>query len=137
MKGGEPCDEARRNALIALLASLGLDEAALAQGAPAAQAPASRVVLDNDRLRVFDLTSRPGLGVCGNGMHSHPAHLTIALSDGTLRVRRPGGRVDTAQVKLGDVFFGEAESHEVVNTSGQEMRALLVELKTPGRAPHS
>jgi hypothetical protein len=137
MTGGEPGDKARRDALVALLASLGLGEAALAQGAAGAQAPASRVVLDNDRLRVLDVNSKPGMGVCGNGMHSHPAHLTIALSDGTLRVRRPDGHVDTAQVKLGDAFFGEAESHEVLNTSGKEMRALLVELKTPGRAPHS
>ena len=31
------------------------------------------VVLENDRVRVLEYKSRPGLGVCGQGMHSHPA----------------------------------------------------------------
>jgi hypothetical protein len=82
---------------------------------------------------VLEFNSRPGMGVCGNGMHSHPAHLTVVLSAAKARVKLPDGKTFVAENKLGDVFWSEAETHEVENISGKNVRALLVELKTaPG-----
>jgi beta-alanine degradation protein BauB len=121
----------RRRALLAVLASLGLTDAVQAQDAAAMQPRAYRVALENDRLRVLEYNSRPGMGVCGNGMHSHPAHLTIALSAAKVRVKLPDGRVEVGENKLGDVFWSEAETHETENISGKNTRALLVELKAP------
>ncbi|HWH83573.1 MAG TPA: hypothetical protein VNU71_15180, partial [Burkholderiaceae bacterium] len=74
---GDIDDEARRRSLLALLAGLGLGDVALAQDAAAVQPRAYRVALENDKLRVLEFNSRPGMAVCGNGMHSHPAHLSI------------------------------------------------------------
>jgi hypothetical protein len=74
------------------------------------------------------------LGVCGVGMHSHPAHLTIALSPAKVRVKLPDGKTIVATNELGDVFWSEAETHEVENIGGKDMRALLVELKPTKRA---
>lgn len=123
-------DEVRRM-LLALLPALALGNEAHAQDPVNMQPGAYRVALENDRLRVLEFRSRPGLGVCGFGMHSHPAHLTITLSPGKVRLKTPDGKETIAENKLGEVFWSEAETHEVENISGKDMRALLVELKTP------
>ena len=124
-------DEQRtlRRALLAVLPALALPREALALDATRAQPGAYRVAFENDRLRVLEHRSKPGLGVCGVGMHSHPPHLTIALSPGKARVKLPDGKMFEASNQLGDVFWSEAETHEVENVSGKDMRALLIELK--------
>ena len=61
-----------RRQAVALLASFGVAEEALAQNATTANPRSYRVVLENERVRVIEYKSRPGLGVCGEGMHSHP-----------------------------------------------------------------
>lgn len=124
-------DPGRRHALLAALAAAA--GAAQAQDAAVVQPRAYRVVLENEQLRVLEFNSRPGMGVCGSGMHSHPAHLTVVLSPARVRVRLPDGKSLVAENKPGDVFWSEAETHEVENLSGKDVRALLVELKpAPG-----
>ena len=126
----DPVDDARR-ALAALLPAFVFTSAAQAQDAAKVQPAAYKVVLDNHALRVLEFNSRPGMGVCGEGMHSHPAHLTVLLSDlAQARIRLPDGKTFTGSKKLGDVFWSEAETHEVENISGRHVRTLIVELKT-------
>jgi hypothetical protein len=122
----------RRHALLAALATLATAEAARAQDAAAVQPRAYRVAFENEHLRVLEFNSHPGMGVCGSGMHSHPAHLTVLLSPAKVRVRLPSGQTMVGENKLGDVFWSEAETHEVENISGRDIRALLVELKPAG-----
>lgn len=126
-------DEANdlRRALLALLPALLLAESAEAQDATAVQPRAYKVVLDNEMVRVLEFNSKPGMGICGNGMHSHPAHLTVALTPAKVRVRLPDGKEIVAENKAGDVFWAEAETHETENITGRNVRALIVELK-PG-----
>ena len=129
-------DSERRKLILAALGGLAAQLEFSDAGAqdPAKVMPkAYRVALENDKLRVLEFNSRPGMGVCGNGMHSHPAHLTVVLSDAKVRFKLPDGRTGVAENKLGDVFWSEAETHEVENISGRNSRALLVELKTPAR----
>lgn len=120
-----------RRALLALLPGLALADTASAQDAAKMQPAAYTVSFENDKLRVLDYRSKPGMGMCGNGVHSHPAHLTVVLTDGKVRDRRHGGDWHTSEGKVGDVFWSEAETHEVENISGRNLRALLIELK-PG-----
>ena len=121
-----------RRAVLALLPALAAGSgAAWAQDAAKMQPRSYRVVFENDKLRVLEFVSRPGLGVCGSGMHSHPAHLTIALSPAKVRVKLPDGKTFVGENELGDVFWSEAETHETENIGGKDMRALIVELKTP------
>jgi hypothetical protein len=40
-----------------------------------------RVAFENEHVRVLDFTARPGMGICGEGTHSHPPGLTIAMTD--------------------------------------------------------
>jgi hypothetical protein len=118
-----------------LLAGMGALAAALNPVASEAQdavktAPGSyRVVFENDLVRVLEFVSRPHTDVCGVGKHSHPAHLSVALSDARVRITLPDGRRFEAGNKLGDVFWAEAETHVVENIGGANLRALLIELK--------
>lgn len=123
--------DALRRALLAALPLLALADTAQAQDAARVQPRAYKVVLENDRLRVLEFNSRPGMGICGNGMHSHPPHLSAALSPAKARVRLPDGKTIVAENRLGDVWWSEAETHEVENITGSNVRALIVELKPP------
>ena len=120
----------RRGLLAALPALLGVAAPAEAQNAAAIQPMSYRVVLENERVRVMEYRSRPGMGVCGVGRHSHPAHVTIPLTPGKVRVTIDG-KVVTLDSGIGDAFWEPAVTHEVENVSGHEMRALLVEIKDP------
>lgn len=120
-----------RRMLAVLLPALALAPDAEAQDATKVQPRAYKVAFENDKLRVLEFNSRPGMGICGEGMHSHPAHLTITLSAAKARVKLPDGKVFTGENKLGDVFWSEAETHEVENISGRDVRALIIELKEP------
>ena len=120
--------EARR-LFTALLPALAVAPAA-AQDAAKVQPAAYRVVLENDKLRVLEFNSRPGMGICGEGLHSHPARLTVALSDkAKAQIRDADGKVRTSERNLGDVWWAEAVTHEVENISGRQVRALIIELK--------
>ena len=124
-----------RRALLALLPGLALADMASAQDASKVQPASFRVAFENDKLRALEYRSRPGMGVCGTGMHSHPAHLTVVLVSGKVRAKLPDGKVIVADGKAGDVFWSEAETHEVENISGRDLHAVLIELKAkPGKA---
>jgi beta-alanine degradation protein BauB len=125
-----PMDELRRN-LLRLLPILALADSAGAQDAAKVQPQSYRVAFENDKLRVLDYNSRPGMGVCGDGMHSHPAHLTVVVTGGSVRIKTPDGKtVEQHDVPVGVVFWSEAETHSVENISGSNVRTLIIELKT-------
>lgn len=127
MNTDRPDDQ--RRAMLALLPLLALAETADAQDATKIQPQSYRVAFENDKLRVLDYRSRPGMGVCGTGMHSHPAHLTVVMTPGKVRAKLPDGKVVVEENKEPLVFWSEAETHEVENVSGRDMRAFLIELK--------
>ena len=112
-----------------LLASLGVTREALAQDAVTSDPRSYRVVLENDRVRVLEYKSRPGLGICGQGMHYHPEHVSIPLADAKIKVTTPDGKVTFEQVKAGHVFFAPAETHDTEVIGGSATRAIIVELK--------
>jgi beta-alanine degradation protein BauB len=126
-RAAELNEERRR--LLALLSALGLTDAAVAQDAAVMQPASFRVALDNEHLRVLQYRSRPGMGVCGQGVHSHPAHLTVVLHDGKVRVRNADGVTRVVQGRAGEVIWSEAETHEVENVSSATLNTLIVELK--------
>lgn len=108
---------------------------AVAQDAARTQPEAFRVAFENEKTRVLEFVSRPRTEVCGVGKHSHPAHLTVALSDARVRVTLPDGKKIVATNKPGDVFWSEAETHVVENIGGNEMRALIIEFKDALKSP--
>jgi hypothetical protein len=118
-------------ALIAIVfAAIILAKESTAQDAIKAQATSYRVVFENSSVRVLEYNAVPGMGVCGSGIHSHPAHLTILLSAARVKVTQ-GGHSFYAENKLGDVFWSEAVTHETENAGGSNVRSLIIELKAP------
>jgi beta-alanine degradation protein BauB len=119
-----------RRALLSALPLLALARRADAQDAVTVQPHSYRVVLENNHVRVLEYNSRPGMGVCGNGMHSHPAHLSVLLSGARARETTADGRVtETGAMALGTVFWSEAVTHVTENLGGSDIRCLLIELK--------
>src|SRR6201996_3256162 len=91
--------------LAILLAGLALaSSSALSQDAAKVQPSSYRVALENPSVRVLEFTGRPGMGVCGSGVHSHPAHLTVLLTAAKVRVTE-NGKTFIAENKPGDVFW--------------------------------
>lgn len=116
--------------VVAMLADLiALDT--LAQDAVVTEPGSYRVVFENAQVRVLEFFSRPRTWLCGVGKHSHPAHLTVALSDASVRVTLPDGKKIEATNRLGDVFWSEAETHTVENIGAGSVRALIIEIKVP------
>ncbi len=120
-----------RRDMLALLGIMGLARAGdvAAQDASKVNPRSYKVVLDNERVRVLEYRSLPGFGVCGQGKHSHPAHVTIAITDGKVKVIDDDGKMHSADAKSGSVFWAPAETHSVENISGRPMRAYMVEIK--------
>jgi hypothetical protein len=119
----------RRRAL-ALLAGLGLSADALRAQDPVKLEPRSyRVLLENEKVRVLEYIARPGLGVCGSGLHSHPDHVSIPLTDARVRVVGADGKPFVAEVKAGQPFWEPAGAHEAENIGGRNSRILMVEIK--------
>ena len=81
-----------RREVLAMLAAFGVAGEVLAQDAPTVAPRSFRVVLENDRVRVLEYKSRPGFGVCGEGMHSHPDHVTVSLTGAELKVTTSDGK---------------------------------------------
>ena len=136
-----------RRELLLMLGALGLDASASSPAPAKAPDPKSapdpakinprsyKVLFENDRCRVLEYRSRPGLGVCGQGRHYHPAHLTIPLTDGKVRIRKEDGKFFDAAGKAGRLFWAPAEVHDVENVSGRDMHAYMIEFKDPDWKP--
>lgn len=122
-----------RREVIRVLAGLGIAAGigdAVARDAAKVDPRGYRVVLENDQVRVLEYIGKPRLGVCGEGMHSHPDHVTVLMTPIRARVTLPEGKTFVAENKAGDVIFEAAGTHAVENIGGRESRALLIELKS-------
>ena len=106
------------------LTASAVDVSPQARGASASTA---KVVLDNARVRVRDVTFPPGV----TGMHTHELpHVGIVIRGGTLVFNYPDGKSETMNLEVGGVGFREAHvTHEPVNTGSSPVRVIEVELK--------
>jgi beta-alanine degradation protein BauB len=117
-----------RRQAVALLSAFGVGTDALAQDAVSAEPRSFRVVVDNPNVRVLEYKSRPGLGVCGQGLHYHPAHVTVSLTGAKLK-KTEHGKVSLVDIPPGHVFYAEAETHAAEVIGGSGTRTYIIELK--------
>ena len=126
----------RAGFVLGMLAGAGLQ--ALAGGAMGGAASAwaqsgakssSKVVLENARVRVKDVTFAPG--DLKPGMHTHEyAHVGVILTPGSLTFTEPGKPAETVKFDVGAVGFREANvTHQAANPGTAPMRVIEVELK--------
>lgn len=118
-----------RRELLALLAALGVTGEALAQDPVASDPRSFRIVLENDRVRVLEYRSGPGLGVCGQGVHYHPERVTVTLTEAKVRIANAEGRTVVRELPAGQVFYAPAETHSVESVGGSGTRIYIIELK--------
>jgi len=112
-----------------MLATLGVTRDLLGQDAVTSDPRSFRIVLENERVRVLEYRSGPGLGVCGQGMHYHPDRVTVSLTQAKVKVTNAEGRSVIREIPPGHVSYAPAETHSVENIGGSGARIYIIELK--------
>src|ERR1700757_4241227 len=112
-------------ALASLVASSGRLLAPVAAQEGASTKAAYKIALENDRVRVRDVTFPAGRD---SGMHTHQyPHVGVILTKGTLVFKDPAGKVDAVAFEPGSVGFREANvTHSVTNPGPDPMRVIEV-----------
>jgi len=87
-----------------------------------------KILLENNRVRVLEVRIKPGEKI---PMHSHPAHVTYALSNAKGQYTSQDGTSAIGEAKTDDVFWSEPVTHSSVNVGNTEIHAIVVELKDP------
>lgn len=122
-----------RNTILAAAGGLALGIAGTAavttQAAPAPLKSSSRVLLENDLVRVKEAVFAPG--DIKPGMHTHDlAHVGVPLDDGRLTFTYADGTTETLDLKRGTAGFRAANvTHEAVNRGKTPVRVIEVEIK--------
>ena len=87
-----------------------------------------KLLLENDRIRVFDVRFKPGQKAV---MHAHPDHVVYVLADGTLKLTLPDGKSQEIPLKAGEAMWIGAGPHATENVGRTEAHNLAIELKEP------
>jgi beta-alanine degradation protein BauB len=85
-----------------------------------------RQKLANERVRVFEITFKPGQSI---KIHAHPDHVVYVLTKGTLLITEEGKKPVTMNGKPGDTFFLTAQKHSAKNIGKTMFKAVVVELR--------
>src|SRR5688500_3353734 len=83
-------------------------------------------VMENERVRVCEITFKPGASVA---VHSHPGHVVYVISGGRLRITPAGGKSEDFDFKPGMAMWLDAAVHSAVNIGTTELRGLVVEVR--------
>jgi quercetin dioxygenase-like cupin family protein len=89
----------------------------------------TKTTLDNDRVRVIEITLKPGEKT---GMHSHPAHILYMITGGKLKTSFSDGKSTETEFKPGATKWVEPVTHDNENIGTTEIKAIVVELKDKG-----
>ena len=107
---------------------LSVASARTAVQAPATMAaPAVKVLLENNQVRVREVVFAPGAG----DTHTHQwAHVGVILTKGQLAFQNPGEKEETVSFEAGSAGFREAKAtHMVRNPGAAPMKVIEVEVK--------
>lgn len=85
-----------------------------------------KVLLDNDRVRVIRVVTKPGEKLEN---HSHPDYIIYALTSGKRKFTSADGKTEERALKAGQTVWSDAVTHTVENTGTTEDRTLVIELK--------
>ncbi|MBC7935385.1 MAG: hypothetical protein H7Y86_08545 [Rhizobacter sp.] len=116
-------------------------------GVSQARAQQSKVLVDNEKLKVTEYLSEPGKDVCGMGKHSHGEHLTILPGDANVKTTNADGSIQTEnysaekhsltiikngvtqQITTDGTFWIPADTHTVINTGNKTLKCYIIETK--------
>ena len=91
----------------------------------------TKVLLENDRVKLWDLSLAPGQG---SSWHRHESwYVTVVYSPGRLRVDFVDGASDVDDLGMGAVHYRDKDSvHRVVNVGDSHYANIIIELKDAG-----
>ncbi len=100
------------------------------RAAPENRAIATKVLFENDRIRVWELTLEPGERA---PFHCHAVpYFFVCVDAGQAVSRFPNGTSVTTDYEVGDTWFDELangpEIHDLENTASTRLRFTTVEL---------
>jgi len=81
------------------------------------------MVMENDRVRVFEVRFKPGQKTV---MHGHPDHVAYVLGGFTLNLKFPDGKSQDFPLKNGQVLWIGAGPHEAQNVGTTAESALVI-----------
>lgn len=87
-----------------------------------------KLVMENDRVRVFEVTFKPGQKTV---MHGHPDHVVYVLDDYKLNLMLPDGKSQEVPLTAGQALWIGAGPHAAQNIGTTAGRAIVIELKEP------
>ena len=88
-----------------------------------------RVVFENEKTRVIEYRTNGGKDACGAGVHSHPDHLYLMLTDAKFRTVLPNGKEELSDAKAGEVGWEAAATHRCENILGNQAALFVIEIK--------
>jgi len=88
-----------------------------------------KIAFENEKLRVIEYHTGSEKDICGFGMHTHPAHLYIMLTDAKLRTVTPDGKEIFEDAKAGEMGWASAEQHICENLQGNNAAVYVIEIK--------
>jgi len=112
--------------LAALTLAFDTEKVIAADDLPTVMPQDVKVLVDNDRVRVLDVTHKPGVK---EPMHSHPAYVSVNLSDTKVKVTTPEGKTTEKVRKAGEVSFSEATTHAIETVGTEGSHTIVIELK--------
>ncbi len=83
-----------------------------------------KVVLDNDKVRVFEVQFKAGEKL---PMHSHPSSIVIPITNGKVKTTMSDGKVKEVEFKVGDARWSDAVTHS--NEAVTDNHVMVIELK--------
>ena len=87
-----------------------------------------KVEADNAQARVLRIHYGPHEK---SVMHSHPASVIVALTDGKVRMHLPDGKTQDTELKKGQTQLLPPSVHNPENLSDQPFELIQIELKSP------
>jgi quercetin dioxygenase-like cupin family protein len=85
-----------------------------------------RVLFENDKVRVLDVTVAPG---AGTDMHSHPEYLVYTFTQLEMKFTEPDGKSENVSIPANVLSPLQAGPHVAENVGTNEAHALMIELK--------
>jgi beta-alanine degradation protein BauB len=88
-----------------------------------------KVLIDNDKVRVLEVTLKPGDKI---PMHSHPGgYVSISMSGSKARFVNADGKSADREMKANEPVWSDAVTHTAENIGTNETKVIVVELKVP------
>ena len=103
--------------------------------AKSSAASTARVVFENEQTRVIEYRTNGAKDACGIGVHSHPDHLYIMLTDAKLRTVLPDGKEELSDAKAGEVGWEAAGTHRCESMAGNHVGLYVIEIKDKNWKP--